>query len=277
MRIKDYFYHVTKLGPISNVYVIPDCHFGSPAFLIEKDPLAKVLFQGDVLDSNRPSTREIKKMAYHDRPEEYEQEDRRNEVWIEQEILPRLRRIIKSPDRCLGMMDGDHYLMMANGLTSTQYICSKLKVPYLGDGQAILKFHYVYSKNSNGARANIIIHAQHGIGGGGRSGTGVNKLEDTANAWDGVDIFVRGHSHKGFIFPISKYYVPHLRDEIMQRDIWLVNTPSFRTGFVKGTTDYAEKRNYAATAHKFPVIHLSCDKSRTNKLSFRINITGELI
>ena len=287
MKIKDIYYTIKSLGPILNLYVIPDAHFGSPAFLedeyerlasiIEKDPLAYVIFQGDILDSNRPSTRAIKKVAYHDRKEEYEQEDKRNEFWIENTILPKLKRLIKTTDRCLGMMDGDHFMTMANGLSSTQFICSKLKVPYLGDGQAILKLHFCYSKFSAGGRANTIIHVQHGLGGSGRAGAGVNKLEDTANIWDGIDVFVRGHSHKGFIYPISKYYVPHKLTEIRQRDIWLVNTPSFRTGFVVGQTDYAEKRNYAATAHKFPVLHLSCDKSRQNHMTLRINMTGELL
>lgn len=287
MKIRDEYHQIKSLGPVANLYIMPDCHFGSPAFLeceyerlakiIENDPLARVLFQGDILDSNRPSTRAIKKVAYHDRAEEHQQEDDRNEFWIEKQIIPKLKRLIKTPDRCLGMMDGDHFIEMANGMTSTQLLCSRLKVPYLGDGQAIIKQHYCYAKNSAGARANICIHVQHGIGGGGRSGTGVNKLEDTAQAWEGIDIFVRGHSHKGFIFPISKYYVPHLTQEIRQRDIWLINTPSFRTGFIVGQTDYAEKRNYAATAHKFPVIRLWADKSRANHQTLRVNITAELI
>ena len=288
MKVRDIQRFLPHCGPIGNIYVIPDCHFGSPAFLeceyerlariIEKDPLAMLIFQGDILDSNRPSTRSIKKIAYSERQEEYEQEDERNENWIENKILPKLKRIIKDPKRCLGMMDGDHYMMMSNGMTSTQMLCARLKVPYLGDGQAILRFHWTYGKgNSHGGRAETAIHCQHGIGGSGRPGTGVNKLEDTANAWDNVDIFLRGHSHKGFIFPISKYYLSHKLSEIRQRDIWLVNTPSFRTGFVVGKTDYAEKRNYSATAHKFPVIHLSCDKLRENHGNLRINITAELI
>jgi hypothetical protein len=289
MQIRDVRFFQLYSKKNFNIYCVPDCHFGSPAFLeseyerlakiIENDPDALLIFQGDVLDANRPSTRKIKKIAYHDRMEEYEQEDEKNYNWIDNIVLPKLKRLIKNPERCLGMLDGDHFLTMSNGLSSTQYLCSKLKVPYLGDGQAVIRMHLHSGKfGTIGNKLTYNIHVQHGIGGGGRPGTIVNKLEDTANIWNGIDAFFRGHSHKACIYPISRYYVPQKLTEIRQKDVWLVNTPSFRTGFIMGRTDYAESRNYPATAHKFPVLHLTFSKDRADNYNqAKLRVSGELI
>ena len=46
-------------------------------------------------------------------------------------VIPKLNKIVK-PARTLGILDGDHYRIYNNGLTSVQYVCAKNKVPYLG-------------------------------------------------------------------------------------------------------------------------------------------------
>lgn len=284
MQIIDTYFTIHKMGPVMNIYIMPDCHFGSPAFMedqyerlaaiIEKDPLAYLIFQGDLIDSNRPSTRELKRLAYLARKEEHEQEDTRNSFWIENQIIPKLKRIIKK-GRCLGMLDGDHYMLTEAGITTTQQVCIRLGVPYLGDGQVLMRLHFGVGTSRQATM--YVIHCQHGINGGGRPGSGVNKLEDMCNIWEGVDAFIRGHSHKGFIFPTSKYFTPQRGQEIKQHDIWLVNTPSFRTGMVLGKTDYAESKCYGATAHKFPVLRLSARCRVNSKRSVKIEVTGELL
>lgn len=285
MQIKEQYFLVNGCGPIMNIYIMPDCHFGSPAFLeheyerlakiIENDRHAHLIFLGDLIDSNRPSTRLLKRVAYSSRKEEQKQQDDRDSYWIDNKIIPKLKRIIKHKN-CLGMLDGDHYLEMENGISTTQAVCCKMGLPYLGDGQVILKLHFQFRNRSKQTKI-LAIHCQHGIGGAGRPSAGVNKLEETANIWEGVDIFARGHSHKGFILPISKYIIPQLKSEIQQHDIWLVNTPSFRTGLILGETDYAESRNYPATAHKFPVIHVTGRKQRKDNSDYTLCVTGELI
>jgi len=284
MRILDNYFTTRQTGRLMNIYIMPDCHFGSPAFLekefnrlaeiIENDPFAYLIFQGDLIDSNRPSTRELKRLAFNSRKEEQIQEDDRNDFWIENKIIPKLKRIIKK-GRCGGMLDGDHYMEMENGISTTQAVCVKLGIPYLGNGQAILRFHFKW-RNTHQTDM-VTMHIEHGIGGAGRIGSGVNKLEDMANIWEGIDVFARGHSHKGFIVPISKYFIPKKMVEIRQRDIWLVNTPSFRTGLILNKTDYAEQRNYSATAHKFPVIHLTATRHVKHNRNMEVEISGELV
>jgi len=289
MRIQDHRI-ATKINKKMDIVAFPDGHFGSEAFLkdeygrlvdyISSRPNAATLFLGDLIDDDRPSTRLLRRSMYNDRSDAFAQEDVKHLLWLDEKVIPKMKKFL-DPAKCLGMLEGDHYRRYSNGLTSTQYLCSKLKIPYLGDGQAVLRLHFELAV---GKKSRLIqIHCQHGIGGTGRPGNAVNKLEDTAKAWQGMDMFVRAHSHRAFIYPISQYSVSPRGREIIQKDIWLANTSSLRTGFIINKTDYAERKNYGATAHKYPVFHLMTKRLRVQRHKIAIedrlviDIAGELI
>lgn len=271
-----------KAGIKINLYILSDIHFGSKAFMpdewerisgvIKSDPHAYTMLLGDLTDDDRPSTRAMRRTMFMDRKEAFQQEDKQHLDWIDRKIVPQLKEIIR-PERCFGMLDGDHYRQYANGLTSVQYACSVLKVPYLGAGQARINIQF---SKPDSCHNNFRIHAQHGIGGTGRPGNGVNKLEDVANQWEGMDCFVRGHNHRGFIYPICKYYEDK-KGFLKKRDIWLINTPSFRSGLIDGETDYAEAKCYGATPNKFPVLKIRTTCPQSAGRNMVINSSGELI
>jgi hypothetical protein len=265
-----------------NLYLLSDIHFGSSAFLkdewervsdiIKHDPDAYTLFLGDLTDDDRPSTRSMRKHMFSDRVEAFQQEDKQHLDWLDRKIIPQLKPIIR-PDRCFGVLDGDHFREYSNGITSVQYVCTMLKIPYLGLGQARINLQFC---TKDMVYYSFRIHAQHGLAGTGRPGSGVNKLEDVANQWEGMDAFVRGHNHKGFIYPISKYYEDR-HGALKKRDIWLINTPSFRTGLIDGLADYAEMKGYGATATKFPVLKIRTSVTKQNGKNFVLSSSGELI
>lgn len=270
----------SKAGDKYNIYFLSDIHLGNPAFLkdefervcdiINNDKDAYTLFLGDLTDDDRPSTRIMRQSMFTDRKEAFEQEDLQHLGYIDRVVIPQMSKLAKN---CLGMLDGDHYRRYSNGLSSVQYICAKLKVSYLGDGMARVKLDFL----GPGRKSNSYnIHIQHGVAGIGRPGNGVNRLDDVARQWEGMDCFVRGHNHVGFIYPISRYYEKQ-SGKIGQKDIWLINTPSFRTGIMDGTTDYTERRAYGATAHKFPILHLKLCKPRSNNSNLFISATSELV
>ena len=127
-----------------HLYILSDIHFGSNAFLkdeyeriadiIKRDKYAYTIILGDVTDDDRPSSRALRKAMFSDRVEAFQQEDKQHLDWLDRRILPDLAKVAK-PNRCMGILDGDHHRQYSNGLTSVQYACSMLKVPYLGDGQ----------------------------------------------------------------------------------------------------------------------------------------------
>ena len=121
---------------------------------------------GDLLDSDRPSMRDRKRQMFSDRPEAFNHEDMKSLAWIDKAILPKLERI---KDRCLGILDGDHFIIFSNGMTSTQYICNRLKIPYLGERIAYVGVHFTVPGNS-AQRCLYTILARHGKGSGVTSG-----------------------------------------------------------------------------------------------------------
>lgn len=268
-------------GTKANIYVLSDIHFGCQNFMkseyerisdiVKKDKDAYTLFLGDLTDDDRPSTRAMRRAMFADRHDAFTQEDRQHLDWMDRKIIPELNKLI-TPSKCLGALDGDHYRRYSNGLSSVQYICAKMKIPYMGDGYAGISMCFG-SSTGRDCRIMFKLHAQHGIGGIGRPGNGVNKLEDVANQWDNIDCFVRGHNHRAFIYPTAKYYENKF-GEICKRDMWLINTPSFRSGVVKGHTDYAEARGYGATPSKFPVLRIVLSKGTAN---YSLKVSGELI
>ena len=106
---------------------------------------------GDLLDADRPSLRDRKKIMYSDRKEAWTQDDKQSMALIDKEIIP-LYLPIK--DRCLGMIDGDHYAIYSNGMTSTEYIARKLGVPYLGERMAFIGLVF---KNPGGQKCRYTI------------------------------------------------------------------------------------------------------------------------
>ena len=94
-------------------------------------------------------------------------------------------------DRCIGLLEGNHFISFQNGTTSTQHICQKLNCKYLGAvGYIALKI-----KLAGNTSMSYRIFVAHGRSGGrllGTSLTQVYKLSEIANA----NLYSLGHDHK---------------------------------------------------------------------------------
>jgi len=253
MIINDYHYAVKKTGNIMNLYCVGDIHMGSGAFLEDsfnkiieiskKDKNAYFIFSGDITDDDRPSTRVMRRAMFNDRPEALQQEDIQHLAWMDGYVIPKIKKLIRNKERCLGILDGDHYRVYSNGMSSVQYICAKLKVPYLGTGQALIRMHFRYRA---GTTRVIKLHTHYGD---------IRALKALSASWDDVDIFVRGHSHKPKIIPDTKHKATNANPPtVIARDRLLINTGSFRKGMIMNTVDYAESKVYPPTSTRCPVL-----------------------
>lgn len=285
MIIKDYNWILNKTGLFMNLYCIGDVHIGSRSFLesafgkiteiARKDKYAYFIFSGDVTDDDRPSTRILRKAMFNDRPEAFSQEDKQHLSWMDHYVIPKIKKLIRTSERCLGILDGDHYRIYSNGMTSVQYICAKLKVPYLGQGQALLRLRISYK----GATHRVIrIHAHHGKGSGVTEAADIRELLNISRQWDRVNIFVRGHSHKPKVIPDNRYTdyetTPATIGTISRL---LVNSGSFRGGMSLHATDYPERRNYPPTSTRCPIISFIGVKENTFKIITKPFMTEELL
>jgi predicted phosphodiesterase len=283
MLIKDFDFGVNKTGPMMNLYCIGDLHIGSPAFLersfdalsdiVRKDKYAYFICPGDLTDDDRPTTRLLRRAMFNDRQEALEQEDIQHLTWMDNFVIPRLNKLMK-PSRTLGFLDGDHYRVYANGLTSVQYICAKNKIPYLGSGQALLRLNFKYKTAGS---ATVKIHIHHGKGSGVTEASDINELQKVSNQWRAVDVFIRGHSHKPKFIPFQRYYDTKERPpEVRVREGFLINAGSFRQGVIMGKVDYAEREVYPPTSTRCPILHMIGSKPTTNNCSFMVDLSASL-
>jgi hypothetical protein len=130
--------------------------------------------------------------------------------------------------RWLGMLEGHHFAYLDTGETSDQYLCQKLKAPFLGTS-AILGLAF---PTHFGTRM-VEVWAHHGAGGGQKAHAPILKLENMAAYWH-ADIFLIGHMTKRGAAPIQRTRAvwqtsgpPVLRDQ----EIHLVGTGGWLKGY----------------------------------------------
>ena len=96
------------------------------------DPLCVSLGAGDIIDSDRPSTRLRKLAAFIGRDAELSQDDMKKMAWIDKDVYPMWLKMARSKNLkrgfgLLGEIDGHHHELYRNGQTSTQYLMRKLR------------------------------------------------------------------------------------------------------------------------------------------------------
>ena len=209
---------------------------------IERDKNRFWICTGDMLDADRPSMRDRKLVMYaeRERAEAFTQEDKRNLAWLDRDVLPMYAPVAK---KCLGILDGDHYLVFSNGMSSGKYIARRLGIPYLGErmGYAGLRFRYGKSTRL------YAICARHGKGASGSNGADVNALEKQ-NAQFIADLYLGGHTHKENCHPVPLLYPNKNFTEMSQKIIWYVRGGSFLRGYLPGKATYAELAEYGPLA-----------------------------
>lgn len=269
MIIRDLAYTLTGVGNAMNLYCIGDLHIGSEAFqekafdhiceIAAKDKNAYFILSGDVTDDDRPTTRVMRRSMFNDRPDALRQEDIQHLAWMDNYVVPKLKKLLR-PGRCLGILDGDHYRKYSNGMTSVQYICSANKWPYLGEGQAILRLHF---RARAGSVCTVKLHAHHGKGGGVTEASDINELQKLSYQYEGMHLFIRGHSHKPKFLPFTRYVdTSEQPPQLRTREGFLVNAGSFRQGVIMNSVDYAESAMYPPTSTRCPIIVFNVHKPR---------------
>jgi len=266
-----------------NILPIGDIHFNSEmfdehrfnewvyVFKHTKNPFCAIV--GDITDEDRPSMRLRRQEMFYDRIEAYRAEDKQHLDFMDKYVIPKLSFLNK--DNCIGLLDGDHYRLYSNGLTSTQYICSKLNLTYLRDGQAIVSVKYFSghgTKTTPRGSYNIIL--KHGCGFSRTNGKILNYLIDFAKQYANIDCVISGHRHQcvnGFL--ILRKFNPAVLT-IRKKEVLIVNTGSFRNSFSYNFTDYAEKKEYPENNGKQACInvkfirHLNENEAKVKCITF---------
>ncbi len=155
---------------------------------VQEEPRARTILLGDMMDQDRTHRRKHRKGYVEDRSSVPLHDDRQNRADVE-ELAHMLSPI---SDKIYGILQGNHYFEYASGVTSDQYLCELLGVPYCGP----LGFFRVRLKSGTVSR-NLIIWAHHSGGtmGGRTTGGSINALLRQEAGWD-ADIYLMGHDHR---------------------------------------------------------------------------------
>jgi predicted phosphodiesterase len=155
---------------------------------VKNDKTARVILMGDMLDQDRTTRRKHRKSYVADSNSVYSHDDRHNraDVVALAEILEPIR------DKVYGVLQGNHYYEYATGVTSDQYLCELLDVPYCGPVGV-----FRVTMSSRGSQKNLVIWSHHsgGTQGGRTLGGSVNALLRQEASWD-ADIYLMGHDHR---------------------------------------------------------------------------------
>ena len=199
------------------VYAVGDLHAGAISAdlkgwerfnqMILEDPLAYVIFLGDMMNN---ATRSSVSNPYDDcmRP-------RDQKIYLKE----RLADLAKA-DKILAILPGNHEnRSLKDADDSPMYdVAAKLDLEDIyRDNLALIKLRVGSATDKKNPNCYVLL-ATHGDGAGRLTGGTVNRYEQFAANWDGVDIFYFGHSHKPFVTKPNKITVDKNHETAKQRD-----------------------------------------------------------
>ena len=185
---------------------------------------ALFLGMGDYVDMASPSNRRTLKAAGL-----YDTVTEALQVKAQEDIKTFLQHTMYTKGAWLGLLQGHHYMDMADGTTSDMKIAEALRAPFLGDA-AIVRIIFDKHKDVDGLPLKADIWCHHGRGGGVGAAAPISLLEKTARGFD-ADIYLMGHQHKKVATPIDEMFWS--RDgRMLHRTKLLACTGSFLKGYL---------------------------------------------
>ena len=198
------------------VYAVGDLHAGAIQSdlkgwerfnqMILEDPLAYVIFLGDLMNN---ATRSSVSNPYDDcmRP-------RDQKIYLKEHLAD-----LAKADKILAILPGNHEnRSLKDADDSPMYdVAAKLDLEDIyRDNLALIKLDVGTTTDKN---HNVyVLLATHGDGAGRLTGGNVNRYEQFAANWDGVDIFYFGHSHKPFVTKPNKIVVDKYKGTSQQKN-----------------------------------------------------------
>ena len=135
--------------------------------------------------------------------------------------------------KLIGFIEGNHYGLLQSGITTTQYMCEKLKAKYLGVS-SFIRLSFSYGEK----RASIDIWAHHGRGASRLSGGSINTVEQMSNIGE-ANIYLMGHDHRKSVALKTRLALSAGSElKLSQHKILLGRTGSFLKGYVDGEPSY---------------------------------------
>lgn len=137
--------------------------------------------------------------------------------------------------KLIGMIEGNHFAVLKNGMTTTQYLCQLLDCKYLGCSSFI---RLVFPYGGNGG-TKVDVWAHHGLGAARLVGGSLNKVQQMAEAAH-ADVYCMGHDHKKSVGTSSRLMLSGCGEKIKlkHKKQLYVRTGSFLKGYEPEQVSY---------------------------------------
>jgi hypothetical protein len=148
-------------------------------------------------------------------------------------------KIMFMKGKIIGLMEGNHFFLFDNGMTSTQYICQLLSCKYLG---ATSMTRLVFSYKHGNKKASLDLFTHHGKGSARLVGGSLNTVQQMAECAE-ADIYLMGHDHKKSLGMSSKLKLTDGRTgtHLRERKLLYARTGSFLKGYEENQPSYVTK------------------------------------
>lgn len=212
---------------------------------------------GDYIDFMSPSNRQRKRAAaLYDTAEDVIDDKAMDLVHELYDVALR-----PTKGRWLGMVEGHHFSELKTGDTTDQRLCQLLDARFLGTS-ALIRFQFqIWCRHGN-----IVLWVHHGTGSGQKACAPLNKLENLAPYWGGVDVFLMAHTTKSPVVPINRVY-PRWHGngapDLIHKKVYFVSTGGYSKAYSQGHMqgrvprgDYAEQRMLNPSVIGAPLIFI---------------------
>ena len=191
---------------------------------------------GDYLDELSTSERKTYLNSdYHDSTQQVH-----SKFYIERAMnLAREIKFMKG--RCIGLHEGNHYVKLSDGSSTTNTICRELDTNHLG----VKSFIEIILKRDQYHAHRIVVCCHHGESGGRRASTSVSKLENMAHTHD-ADIILMGHDHRKNHVEMTEIGISnaqHGKSQVTERTKYCARTGGFLKGYVDKQLSYIVDAN----------------------------------
>ena len=199
----------------------------------EHDPNSYCIITGDLVDGDRPSMRDRKAVihAEDDRKEAWTQSDKERMSWLREFIIPDYKRLAP---RCLGIIDGDHFMRFSNRMTSGEYICKQTGIPYIGERMGFVVLQIRTTKNHV---YSYPIFARHGRAGTASNSASVAAIERQNHSYR-AHLYLGGHNHREHLHAVKVCEPNRNGNKIRKYTAWYMRGGSFLDAAYAKTKEY---------------------------------------
>jgi hypothetical protein len=162
------------------------------------------------------------------------------------------------------LLEGHHFTQLTTGATTDMELAKLLKAPFAGTS-VVMKFTFAQEKSQ--ARVPFVVWAHHGCGNGQTLYYPLSRLEKVHADWEGVDVYMMGHTTKQGAAPINRIrpqWHTKGRPDLTHRTGYLVGTGGYSKAYAEFSMQgrvprggYAEKGMMRASVLGSPIIHIN--------------------